>query len=42
MSADRVCALCDVALDLHDGPGTCHLAAQKEFVLALPFVLRPS
>lgn len=39
MNADRFCPLCDVALDLHDGPNTCHLAAQREFIVALPFAL---
>ena len=39
MSADRFCSLCNVSLDLHDGPGTCHEAAQREFITALPFVL---
>ncbi|HKY58341.1 MAG TPA: hypothetical protein VJL80_09910 [Aeromicrobium sp.] len=33
------CSLCDVSLDLHDGPNTCHTAAQKEFIIALPFAL---
>ena len=36
---DRFCPLCDVSLDLHDGPGTCASAAQKEFIIALPFAL---
>ena len=35
---DRFCPLCDVSLDLHDGPGSCATAAQKEFIIALPFV----
>lgn len=39
MTADKFCPLCDVALDLHDGPGTCHVAAQREFIIALPFAL---
>lgn len=39
MSAERFCSLCDVSLDLHDGPGTCDLAAKKEFILALSFTL---
>lgn len=37
---DSFCLLCDVSLDLHDGPGTCHLAAQKEFIIALPLILK--
>ena len=36
---DRWCPLCDVALELHDGPGSCHRAAQKEFIIALPLAL---
>lgn len=34
----RFCLLCDVSLDLHDGPGTCHTAAQKEFVIGLAYI----
>jgi hypothetical protein len=39
MSADQFCNLCTVSLELHDGPGTCDLAAQREFIIALPFAL---
>jgi hypothetical protein len=39
MSTPEFCPLCDVSLDLHDGPGTCHLAAQRESIVALPFAL---
>lgn len=35
----KFCPLCDVALDLHDGPGTCASAAQKEFIIGLAFVV---
>jgi hypothetical protein len=34
----RFCPLCDVSLDLHDGPDTCHVASQKEFVIGLSYV----
>lgn len=34
------CPLCDVSLDLHDGPNSCNSAAQKEFIISLPIVTR--
>lgn len=30
---DRFCPLCDVSLDLHDGPDTCHSAQMKADLL---------
>ena len=33
--AGRFCPLCTVSLDLHAGPNTCDIAAQKEFILGL-------
>jgi hypothetical protein len=29
MSEQEFCPLCDVSLDLHDGPDTCALAAAR-------------
>ena len=39
MSDTKFCPMCDVSLDLHDGPASCHIAAQREFIIALPFAL---
>ena len=33
MSTDRFCPLCDVALELHDGPDTCAAAGAKADLL---------
>ena len=34
----QFCPLCDVTLDLHDGPGSCHIAAEREFILGLVYI----
>ena len=35
MSAAEFCPLCDVTLDLHDGPDSCSSAAAKADTLSL-------
>jgi hypothetical protein len=37
MSEDGFCNLCDVTLDLHDGPDSCHLAEGKADLLDMFF-----
>lgn len=32
---DQFCGVCDVSLDLHDGPGTCDLAERKAVLLGI-------
>lgn len=32
---DQFCDLCDVSLDLHDGPDTCDLAERKAVLLGI-------
>lgn len=39
MNTPQFCNLCDVSLDLHDGPNTCDTATQKAFIIELPFAL---
>jgi hypothetical protein len=34
VSDAQFCPFCDVTLDLHDGPDTCHLAERKADLLA--------
>lgn len=38
----KFCPLCDVSLDLHDGPGSCLTAEQKASLLDSVFRIGPN